>query len=384
VSGEILPKAHGMKFIFIDTNCSWIQSLATAVAATNGVVQCRVYSPLWLPTDAMEGLKMFRTRHLGQGNDEIFAVVPGWRRFPKLSAWTCYIRLRGFLASGSQPKCVIFTFPFYSPLARLIRRHYPSLKIVYHAHDPFEFYSYPRGYIHSHEDAMVSLCDQVFAISDRLRDDFTERYPTVKIATLGNAVSESFLGEMGDTDAPAELKRIRSLGRPVIGCVGQINSSYDWGLLEECASANPQSNFVFIGNLFEEGDVTERIRAFFARTNVHWLGAKPHDQLKNYMGNCDILLNPLARNSQNDRRDTLRLYDYLSTRVPVFSTPIRGARRHGQLVWTPSSSAEMIRGLAVTPEPITKAGLEKRRTYLVENTWSARAQQLVHALLRVP
>ncbi|MFO0005083.1 MAG: glycosyltransferase, partial [bacterium] len=101
---------------------------------------------------------------------------------------------------------------------------------------------------------------------------------------------------------PKDLMDISALGRPIVGIVGQINNTYDWEMLEAAAETNQQMQLVFIGNLFEEGEVTERIKSFFKRDNVHWLGAKPHNDLKGYIDNFDILLNPLAINPQNDRR----------------------------------------------------------------------------------
>jgi hypothetical protein len=369
-----------MKLFVIDSNCSWIRSLASAASSWSSVYQCRVYSPLWLPNGLKDVPRMFGERVLGERNIELLSLVPGWRRFPKTSAWALYLKLWCRLDRGVEPTVVLFTFPFYSPLARLIHRYHPSVKLAYHAHDPFEYYSFPEGYIRGHEDALIAVCGQVFAISDRLRDDFLRRYPDIRVETLGNAVSQSFCGAAKFTGTSEEVERVRALGRPVIGCIGQINSSYDWDLLEECSARNHQAQFVFIGNLFEEVSVTERIRLFFKRPNVHWLGPKPHDELKGYMESCDILLNPLAVNKQNDRRDSLRLYDYLSTRVPVFSTPIHGAKRHGALVETPGSKDELIIALGRRPEPISNEMLQERRVYLAANTWSARGRQLLTSL----
>ena len=230
---------------------------------------------------------------------------------------------------------------------------------------------------------MVPLCDRVFTISRQLCDDFRARYPGAEIDVLSNATSDSFC-RIADTCAiPEDLRRIRTLGSPLVGCVGQINSSYDWTLLEAAASANPRAQFVFIGNLFEEGEPTQRIRKFFMGSNVHWLGAKPHEELKSYMDCCDILLNPLTVNGQNDRRDTLRLYDYLTAQATVVSTSIDGAMRHGDLVRIPSSEREMIAVLGRIPPPLNSDEITKRRAYIAENTWSARGRQLATALEQI-
>jgi hypothetical protein len=283
-----------------------------------------------MPGGYFDLLRFFRTHKFSESNDEVFCVIPGWNKFPFLSAQILQIRLCFSLAVAPERSTVLFTFPFYSGVAAWIRDRFPAVKVVYHAHDPFEFYAYPDGYIRTHEARLVPLCHQVFAISEKLRADLQSRYPSAQIDVLGNGVSDHFL-KTSEGDLPAtDLNKIRVLGGPIVGVVGQINNTYDWELLESAAEVNPQMQLVFIGNLFEEGEITEWIKLFFQRNNVHWLGAKPHNELKAYMDSFDILLNPLAVNPQNDRRDPLRLYDYLSSKALIVSTSVSSALCHSK------------------------------------------------------
>lgn len=369
------------KLFVINANCSWIRSLVGGLPEDWALKTYRVYSPQWLPNGIKDALRSFRGHRINSQTEETYVVVPGWNKLPRLSSLILEAVLAPSLRKESSSKTLLFTFPFYSHVARWARERFPRVRIAYHAHDPFEFYGYPQGYIRTHEDRLIPLCDRVFAISDKLRVDLQERYAGVHVEVLGNAVSESFLYETGSEQRPQEMQEIISRGRPLVGCVGQINQSYDWDLLERASLQNSQTHFVFIGNLFEEGLATERIRKLFKRDNVHWLGPKPHHELKAYMESCDILLNPLAVNAQNDRRDTLRLYDYLSTKATVVSTAIDGLRRHDGLVKVPSSTSEMIDFLARSPETISGEEIARRRSYLAANTWAARGRQLVEALI---
>jgi hypothetical protein len=368
------------KLFVIDANCSWIRSLVGGLPEDWSFQTYRVYSPQWLPNGMKDALRSFRGHRIDSRTEETYVVVPGWNRLPRLSSLILEAVLAPSLRREPSSKTLFFTFPFYSHVARWARERFPRIRIAYHAHDPFEFYGYPAGYIRAHEDRIVPLCDHVFTISEKLREDFRVRYPAAMIHVLGNAASDSFSEVVDSSTIPDDLKRIRALGSPLIGCVGQINTSYDWRLLEAAASENPMAQFVFIGGLFEEGEPTQRIRQFFRCPNVHWLGAKPHERLKSYMDYCDILLNPLKVNAQNDRRDTLRLYDYLTTNAFVISTPIHGAMRHGDFVNVPRNEGAMIAMLGQMPGPLTPDKLAKRRAYIVENTWSARGRQLAEAL----
>lgn len=368
------------KLFVIDANCSWIQSLACGLPEDWSVNTYRVYSPQWLPNGIKDVLRLFRARRIDRRTTETYVVVPGWNKSPRLSARILELVLASSLRREPSSTALLFTFPFYSHVAQWVRERFPTIRIAYHAHDPFEFYGYPAGYIRTHEDRMVPLCDHVFTISEKLREDFQARYPSVRIKVLGNATSDSFCPTDGEENIPDELRRIRTLGAPVVGCVGQINASYDWDLLEAAASENNRTQFAFIGNLFQEGALTERIHRFFSRNNVHWLGPKPHQELKRYMQGCDVLLNPLKVNAQNDRRDTLRLYDYLTTRATIVSTAVDGAKHHGNLLTTVCDTAEMVFALGKIPAPLPESETARRRSYVAANTWSARGSQLADAL----
>jgi glycosyltransferase involved in cell wall biosynthesis len=369
----------------IDANCSWIRSLADAAPPSLRIRTYRIYSPQWLPNGRKDLPRCFRSRQTDDRTDETLVVVPGWNKAPKASAYILRAVLGPRLRREAGSSAVVFTFPFYSAVAEWIKARFPFVPLAYHAHDPFEFYAYPPGYIRMHEDRLVPLCNRIFAIAEKLQEDFQQRYPGVVVDVLGNGVADSFLQLPQQKEQEKELRQIQAVGRPVVGVVGQINKAYDWDLLEAAAEANPQMQLVLIGNLFEEGAVTERIRVFFQRANVHWLGPKPHNELKSYMDSCDILLNPLAVNAQNDRRDTLRLYDYLSTKATVVSTAIDGVRRHGDLVRVPPSRSELISFLGQRPPAVSDEEVARRRAYLAENTWASRGRQLTEALIpRLP
>lgn len=364
----------------VDANCSWIRLLSGSLPASWSIRTYRIYSPHWLPNGARDLLKCFRRREIDFRTDETYVVVPGWNKAPLLSAHILQANLYRSLQRHAASSAVLFTFPFYSPVAAWIKASFPGIPIAYHAHDPFEFYSYPIGYIRRHEDQIIPICDRVFAISDRLRDDLKDRYPLAKVDVLANGISEFNLLD-SDCVEPSVFRMIKSQGSPIVGVIGQINSSYDWDLLEAAASQNPTMQLLFIGNLFEEGVITLRIREFFQRENVHWLGSKPHSELKAFMDKCDILLNPLAVNPHNHRRDPLRLYDYLSTKATVVSTPLDSARRHGDLVWVAPSESDLIRFLGHRPDDVSDEEVARRRSYLSANTWASRGRQLVDAFL---
>jgi len=362
----------------IDANVSWVRSLSSALPREWSVRCYRIYNPLWLPRGFRDLPRLGRWRRVDERTEEIYLATPGWRRFESLSAAILQYHLPGSRTDPSD-SVFLFTFPFYSAVAARLRERFPKAAIAYWAHDAFAYYDFAPGYIRHHEDLLVPLCEARFAMAPLLVRDYAERYPGDPFELLHDAVSGSFLG-FEQVPVPPEMDGIRQRGGPIVGCIGQINGAYDWDLLEAVSTAHPGTQFVFIGNLFEEGEVTQRIRRYFERDNVHWLGRIDHDRLPGFLQSFDFCLNPLAVSDHNHRRDPLRIYDYLTTRAPIVSTDLDGVRMHRDFVEIYASKEELILRLGAIPEPLDHAAIERRRSYISSETWEDRARQFVAGL----
>jgi hypothetical protein len=362
----------------IDANVPWVRSLSSALPPEWSVRCYRIYNPLWLPRGFRDLPRLCRWHRIDDRTEEIYLATPGWRRFESLSAAILIHHLPQSQADAAE-SVFLFTFPFYSAVAARLRRSLPDATIAYWAHDAFAYYDFAPGYIRHHEDLLVPLCDARFAMAPMLVKDYAERYPDHPFALLHDAVSRSFLG-LKQAALPREMDAIRQRGGPVVGCIGQINGAYDWDLIEAAATAHPGTQFVFIGNLFEEGEVTQRIRRCFERDNVHWLGRIEHDRLPGFLHSFDFCLNPLAASDHNHRRDPLRIYDYLTTEAPIVSTDLDGVRMHREYLEIHASKSELVSRLGAIPEPMDRAAIERRRSYITSETWEDRAREFVAAL----
>lgn len=362
----------------IDANVPWVRALVGALPGEWMVRHYRIYNPLWLPGGMRDVPRLYRWHRLDERTDEICLATPGWRRFESLSAAILNYPLRHGNA-GPDESVFLFTFPFYSSVAAYLRRRFPQTRIAYWAHDAFAYYDFAPGYIRHHEDRIVPLCDSRFAMAPLLVEDYARRYPGHPFHLLHDAVSSDFITRPSGP-VPREVDAIRQAGRPLVGCIGQINRNYDWELLEKAATANPGTQFVFIGNLFEEGEITNRIRRFFDRGNVHWLGRIEHERLPSFLHAFDICLNPLAISDHNHRRDPLRIYDYLTTSAPIISTDLDGVRMHRDHVEIFASQTELISRLGAMPDPVDDRTLAARRNYIQSQRWENRAAEFIRLL----
>jgi hypothetical protein len=160
--------------------------------------------------------------------------------------------------------------------------------------------------------------------------------------------------------------------------VGNISEdAYDWDLIEHLGAEFPQVHFIFIGPLLQAADKTKRITKTFSQPNMHWLGAKPHDELLNYLQCFDVCINPLRVNEHNQRRSPLRLFDYLNTDRPIISTALEEAFNHVPHVSIAGGKEEFGRKLSGALTSKFVEHLESRRAYIAGNTWQCRAAELL-------
>ena len=200
----------------------------------------------------------------------------------------------------------------------------------------------------------MDRCGAVFAVAVALAEDF-RRETTTPVYHLPMAVSSSFLRNA--EAAPADVQSIR---RPIVGCTGQINRSYDWDLIEE---------------------IRQRIDRVFGRPNVHWLGPRPHGLLPDYLNAFDVGLNPLLMSHHADRRSPLRLFDYMSTAKPIISTAIREAFEHQEHLLIASSAEECVDLLREVLAGRIAVDAEARRLYIQGQTWERRAEHLLEGMM---
>jgi UDP-galactopyranose mutase len=268
---------------------------------------------------------------------------------------------------------VLIDSPYLEPLSRTIDR-----PLIYVAADAYRFYDWPQDQTQEYEQRIFERARASFAVSEPLVEDFRARGAKA-VFQSPTAVGAEF-AEAAQQNTPTPLD-LAGIPHPRVGVVGKINSTYDWGLIETLAEARPDVSFVFIGPTRELDPREEtRIVRAFARPNVFDLGAKPHSALPGYLNACDVLLNPLSVTDHNDRRFPLRLSEYLTTDRPVLTTSIHEARWFGSHVVSFADPTEALAALDAALRGEIAVDVEGRRRWLEQNTWEARASNVLAAL----
>jgi hypothetical protein len=286
--------------------------------------------------------------------------------------------LRGDIESKfGSPNIIVFTWPQLAPLAE----KFPRATRVYYCKDPFEHWAcWDREKIHALESQLLENVDALFAVSRLLVEDFRPR-TRAACFYLPNAVEQSFLNS-GPLPRPANLP----VDKPIVGCVGHVNSTYDWDYIAELAENLPEARLCLIGDVSDVHPqaLSEIVNRLARQLDIRFLGLQPHEQIPAYMQHFDISACLLKAGEYADRRSPLRLYDYLTTEKPIISTPVREAREHLphiHIADTGKDAAALARRILAGEIRVDVPG---RRNYIAEHTWPVRASQLFEHLVQLP
>jgi glycosyltransferase involved in cell wall biosynthesis len=109
---------------------------------------------------------------------------------------------------------------------------------------------------------------------------------------------------------------------PIIGYYGAIEKWFNVELLLRLAKRRPDWQFVLIG---KNGiDDTRLIKA----SNIHLLGSKPYEELRNFGHYFHIGVIPFIVNDTTNGVSPVKFFEYAALGLPVVSTPIEEMKRY--------------------------------------------------------
>ena len=359
-----------MNVVLVDGDAPWVRALFQAMPTDVSVHAFRPLGPVAAVRRPKALLRGWRQTALRW--QERAVLVPSWSKAPRLTASLCEMHLERRLAALGDDTVVVFTLPYYAPLAE----RFAGVPRVYFAFDPYQCYTgWDPAVVAAGEKQMLTHCDASFAISPALADDF-RKLTDRPVFIQPNGVSKIFLAAFDRPLPPPD--DLPTGGPPVVGCVGQISRAYDWDLLSELVPARPEMRFAFIGPIFDEGpDFRPRIDRVFNMPNVRWLGPRPHADLPSYINRFDVCLNPLRVEPCNDRRSLLRLYDYLASDRPIVSTAVASALDHRPYIVVGQTVAELAALLRRAAAGQLVHDRIARKAYVRTHGWERRAEMFL-------
>ncbi len=157
------------------------------------------------------------------------------------------------------------------------------------------------------EGALAAASDVVFAASAPLAERLSPC--SGNIVLLPNGAAYPLFAKAARSERPDPNRR------PVLAWVGTIHSDLDLSPLVYAARSMPQWDFLLLGRR----ERNPYLRRLARLPNVKLLGRVPQMELPDYLSRCQVLLNFLRLDDEDGDAIPMRLYEYLSTGLPIVS-----------------------------------------------------------------
>lgn len=276
-----------------------------------------------------------------------------------------------FRDKGIKDFIFINSFNFHYPrLANLIK---PTLT-VYHCVDPMIVpYDMKHGIIS--EKQLVINSDLVICTSVKLTQE--KKLLNENTYFVPNASDSDNGFRTIDLTFPVHRK-IKDLGRPVIGYLGTIERRIDYQLLKGVVDRNKDKTFVIAGPI-EEDYLDEPL---FKSENVFTTGAVPYLEVPQIINSFDLAIIPFKRDEVSRTIFPIKLFEYLSFGKPVISTDFNLDLKDftGDMVDYCNDTTSFTKAINEALQNDNPQKAEERKALAKQNTWKKRSDHIAEIL----
>lgn len=203
---------------------------------------------------------------------------------------------------------------FYTPMMLPIADGLSSCLTVYDCMDELSNFAFAPPALKQREAALMAKAGVMFTGGMALYEAKRAKHPNVH--GVPSSVDTQFFARAREKQVcPADLA---GTGRPRIGYCGVIDERLDLALLGGLASARPSWQFVMLGPVVKLDPTT-----LPQGPNIHYLGAKPYEELPRHLSGWDVAFMPFALNDATRFISPTKTPEFLAAGLPVVSTAIR-------------------------------------------------------------
>ena len=277
-----------------------------------------VYLPTWARWDEMRQRPQFIVDAFAEQGHDAYFVDPREPHTRTVGNVTIVPTLE------DTPRSDVILYVHFAPLVSLFDR-YEDAVVVYDILDDLTIYDEDEvgmpehRRVRFHHPVAMDRADVVMASAPALIDE--HRSERSDILYVENGVDAVAFGR--PTSAPPDVP---VLGRPVVGYHGMIARWFDFDLVGIVADELPEVEIVLVGPV--DPSVRERLADLEERTNVHYLGPKPSDEIAKYVQTFDVGVVPFVVDDLTRAVSPLKMYEYMAAGVPVVATPLPVCEAH--------------------------------------------------------
>ena len=210
---------------------------------------------------------------------------------------------------------------------------------------------------------------------------YDKALPCARRAILSPNAGDYALFSRCAAAAPApEAAELAARFSCTLGYYGALASWFDYALIASAADARPDWLFLLVGMDY---DATLPKSGLLARKNVLWIPPQPYARLPSFLRLFDIALIPFVLNEITRSTSPVKLFEYMAAEKPILCSRMPECLRF-ESVATYSGGADFLqKAEALLLRRNDPALRDLLRREALENTWEARADEILSALEKV-
>lgn len=157
----------------------------------------------------------------------------------------------------------------------------------------------------------------------------------------------------------------------IAGWVGNVNQTLNFTWIEYAAQQLSDVEFRFVGPV--SSDVEYEVnRLSEGYGNITFPGPRKHTDIPEVMANFDVGLIPDSMTELAQYKDTMKLYEYLASGVPVVTSDVPPAQEFAKNIHVASSKEEFANSIEITLDEKKNHSPEKFKELASHNSWKKR------------
>lgn len=255
------------------------------------------------------------------------------------------------------------------PTAWDVVRALPHRRLVFNRSDKHSLFpDANQAHIRPLEDALLRAADLVLYVSRALMAEEAHLVGTRGVF-LDHGVDLQHFRRRPPTE---ELPDLRDIPRPRLGFFGALDQDLvDLELLERVARTLPDTQLVLVG------PAACSLRRLESLPNVHWLGARPYEEVPRYGSGFDVALMPRRPSEWVHYCNPIKLKEYLALGLPIVTSDFPEAHAYGAVLRIARDHDDFVEQVRRTLDDGGPADPAARRAEVASASWDRRAQRLL-------
>ena len=254
---------------------------------------------------------------------------------------------------------------------------YGECLVVYHIYDDYPNLPGADDTLAEKEIAILKVADVVFCANESL---IAARKKVVArdYIHLPQGVDYRLFQEACEKDDVLQLD-IDEIPTPRIGYIGRVNKKVDLALVHAIASRRPEWNVVFVGPVDANPELSADLSGLKQLGNVHFLGAKPFNEVPRYWMALDVAIIPYRHEPGQWAfyGSPLKLQESFAAGKGVVISPLNEAKAYGNLIRVAEGADSWIAAIEASIEEKDDASkIKDRIDFASRNSWESRVERI--------